>query len=166
MKTLDLIKSKIFNAEQLKHQLEVWKFLGKKISFTNGCFDILHLGHIDYLAKAADFGNVLILGLNTDSSVQRLKGSHRPINGQDQRAMIMASLHFVDAVTFFDQDTPLELIKMIMPDFLIKGSDYKAEEIVGYREVTENGGKVVTIDFLPGYSTSIIEGKILSSKKL
>src|SRR5882672_10657826 len=116
MKTLETIKSKIFEAETLKKQLAIWKFLGKKIVFTNGCFDILHLGHIDYLSHAADEGDILIVGVNTDRSTSSLKGPHRPINAELQRTMILASLHFIDAVILFDEETPYELIKRIQPD--------------------------------------------------
>ena len=165
MKTLETIQSKIFNKETLEKQIAIWKFLGKKIVFTNGCFDILHLGHIDYLSHAADEGDILIIGVNTDRATSTLKGPHRPINKEQQRAMILASLHFTDAVILFDEETPYELIKMVQPDVLIKGGDYKPEEIVGYDIVTSRGGTVKTIDFLPGYSTSIIEEKIIKSRK-
>ncbi len=132
----------------------------KRIVFTNGCFDLIHLGHIDYLSKAADFGELLVIGLNTDASVRKLKGKHRPIKDEQSRAMILASLFFVDFVILFDEETPYELIKSIRPKVLIKGSDYNVEDIVGYDIVKEGGGKVVTLDFLDGYSTSLIENKI------
>jgi rfaE bifunctional protein nucleotidyltransferase chain/domain len=165
MQTFEVIRSKIFSTEILIKQVSIWKFLSKKIVFTNGCFDILHLGHIDYLSKAADEGDYLIVGVNTDESVSKLKGKHRPINSQEQRTIILASLHFVDAVVLFDEQTPYELIKHLQPDVLVKGSDYKPEEIVGYDIVTSAGGLVKTIDFLPGYSTSLIEEKIVNSRK-
>lgn len=161
---LDPIRSKIFDTENLKRQLSVWRILSKKIVFTNGCFDILHLGHIDYLSKAAQEGDVLVIGVNTDKSTSNLKGPHRPINNEEQRSMILASLRFTDAVILFDEPTPYELIKLVQPDVLVKGADYKAEEIVGYDVVTAKGGKVKTIEFLPGYSTSKIEEKIRNSK--
>ncbi len=142
----------------------MWRILSKKIVFTNGCFDILHLGHIDYLSKAAKEGDVLVIGVNTDKSTSNLKGPHRPINNEEQRSMILASLRFTDAVILFDEPTPYELIKLVQPDVLVKGADYKAEEIVGYDVVTAKGGKVKTIEFLPGYSTSKIEEKIRNSK--
>ena len=164
MQTLDLVKSKIFDAESLKRQLAIWRFQSKKIVFTNGCFDILHLGHIDYLAKASDEGDVLIIGVNTDHSTAKLKGPHRPINNQEQRSMILASLHFVDGVILFDEPTPYELIKLVQPEVLIKGGDYQPKDIVGYDVVTAKGGQVKTIDFLPGYSTTMIEEKIRTSK--
>lgn len=165
MQTLELIRSKIYDVERLKKQIFIWNFQSKKIVFTNGCFDILHLGHIDYLSKAADEGNALIIGVNTDKSVSKLKGANRPINNEEQRTIILASLHFVDAVILFDEETPYELIKLVQPDVLIKGADYKPEEIVGYDIVTSKGGRVITIPFLEGYSTSMIEEKILKSEK-
>lgn len=165
MSNLEIIEKKVFDLNSLKHFLEVHRFFGRKIVFTNGCFDILHLGHIDYLSKAADLGDVLIVGVNTDASVARLKGEHRPINSEKQRSMILASLHFVDGVILFGEDTPLELIRELKPDVLVKGSDYKPEDIVGADVVKSGGGKIVTIDFLPGFSTSGIEQKILSGKK-
>jgi len=161
---LEIAKSKILDKESIKPILAYWNFKSKKIVFTNGCFDILHLGHVDYLSKAADLGEILIVGLNSDTSARKLKGNHRPINNEESRAMLLASLHFVDAVIIFDEDTPCNLIKLIEPDVLVKGADYKAEDIVGYDVVSAKGGKVETIDFLEGYSTSIIEKKIKNSK--
>jgi len=161
MKKLDLINAMIFdNKEEIKLWLGYWRFHQKKIVFTNGCFDILHRGHIDYLANAADLGDILIVGLNTDDSVSRLKGKSRPIQDQTSRAMILSALHFVDAVVLFNEDTPYELIKYVKPDVLVKGSDYKAEEIVGYDVVKEKGGEIITIDFLEGFSTSRIIDRI------
>jgi len=160
MQTLELIESKVFDNAKMRRLLTAWSLLSKKIVFTNGCFDILHLGHIDYLTKAADEGDILIVGVNTDDSVSKLKGKHRPVNDEKQRTMILASLHFVDAVILFDEDTPYELIKMVQPDVLVKGSDYKAEEIVGYDIVKAKGGRVITVDLLEGYSTSAIEERI------
>ena len=163
MEKLTFIENKILRLEDLPERLAYWKFKGQKIVFTNGCFDLVHQGHIDYLSKARDLGNILIIGLNTDNSVSRLKGSHRPINDERSRALILASFLFVDAVILFDEDTPYELIKKVQPDILVKGSDYKAENIVGYDIVTAKGGKVETLDFLPGFSTSGIEQKIVES---
>ncbi|HDO28060.1 MAG TPA: D-glycero-beta-D-manno-heptose 1-phosphate adenylyltransferase [Bacteroidetes bacterium] len=160
MTHLEIIKSKIFGRDQIKGQLAIWRFPDKKIVWTNGCFDLLHLGHIDYLSKAKDQGDILIVGVNTDLSVKRIKKQGRPINDENARATLVASLHFVDAVILFDEDTPYKMIKMIQPDVLVKGSDYKIEDIVGADIVKANGGKVVTIDLLPGYSTSAIEEKI------
>lgn len=160
MNNSERISGKIVDRQKLKNMLSVWQFKDKKIVFTNGCFDILHLGHIDYLSKAKDQGNVLIIGLNTDHSVSRLKGKNRPITDEKSRSMILASLQFVDAVILFDEDTPYELISFIQPDVLVKGSDYKPEDIVGYDIVEAKNGQIVTIDFLEGYSTSAIEKKI------
>ena len=141
----------------------MWRFFNKKIVWTNGCFDILHLGHIDYLSKAKDQGDILIVGVNTDESVRKIKKAGRPITDEKSRATIIAALHFVDAVVLFDEETPFEQIKFIQPDVLVKGSDYKAEDIVGYDIVISKGGKVITLDFLKGYSTSAIEEKIKKS---
>ncbi len=168
MQQLDIIQSKILSGEELNRKLAYWQFKAMKIVFTNGCFDILHAGHVEYLAKAASEGNILIIGLNTDASVRKLKGSHRPINDENARALIMASLNFVSAVVLFDEDTPYNLIKLIQPDILIKGSDYKPEDIVGYDILKAKGGEVKTINLVPGYSTTAIEQKIfknLSEKK-
>lgn len=161
----EIVRSKIINRNELTPHLSRWRFQSKKIVFTNGCFDLLHLGHIDYLAKAADEGDLLIIGLNSDTSTQLLKGPTRPINGQVQRAMVLAALQFVTAVILFDDSTPLELIRFIQPDILIKGGDYKPEEIVGFDLVKAKNGIVKTIEFLPGYSTTFIEEKIRSAKK-
>jgi rfaE bifunctional protein nucleotidyltransferase chain/domain len=160
MKTPERIQSKILDPEALKKQLFLWRFMSRKIVFTNGCFDILHLGHVDYLAKASDEGDVLVVGVNTDRSTQNLKGPGRPINNETQRSMLLASLHFVDAVVLFDEETPYELIRTVQPDVLVKGADYDPEKIVGYDVVMAKGGKVKTIELLPGYSTTAIEQKI------
>jgi len=160
MNTLEHIQSKIMNADELANQLKEWRLSGKKIVFTNGCFDVLHRGHIEYLAKAADMGDILIIGLNTDRSVKRLKGESRPVNDQHARALLLAALSFVDAVTLFDEDTPYNLIKTVMPDLLVKGGDYKIENIVGHDIVEANGGKVVTIPLTEGYSTTKTIGKL------
>ena len=160
MENLEIIKAKMLNKESLKRQLAVWSFKNKKIVFTNGCFDILHLGHIDYLSKAKDFGDVLVIGLNTDNSVSRIKDEHRPVTDENARAMILASLHFVDAIVLFDEDTPYNLIKQVQPDILVKGSDYKTGDIVGADIVKANGGEIITIEFLDGYSTTSIINKL------
>lgn len=158
MKNLDFLNKKILNRNTLSANLAIWKFKQQKIVFTNGCFDIVHLGHIDYLSKAKDLGDILIIGLNTDLSVQRLKGKNRPIVNENARAMLLASLTFVDAVVLFNEDTPYELIKIVQPNILVKGSDYEEEDIVGYDIVKSNGGSIKTIDYLEGFSTtSIIE---------
>ena len=165
MQKIDIIKAKILCGEELERKLAFWRFKNLKIVFSNGCFDILHAGHVDYLSKAADEGDVLIIGLNTDASTKRLKGPTRPINNQDARAMIMASLSFVTAVVLFDEDTPYNLIKQVQPDILVKGSDYKPEDIVGYDILKAKGGTVKTLDLLPGYSTTSIEQKIFDNLK-
>lgn len=154
METLQLIKNKIFQFSTLSSQLSAFSSQGLKVVFTNGCFDILHRGHVEYLAKAADMGDVLVVGLNTDASVKRLKGKGRPVNNEEARALVLASLSFVDAVVLFDEDTPYELIKAIHPDVLVKGADYKPEEIVGYDIVTSYGGTVTTVPLVEGYSTT------------
>lgn len=153
---LEIISNKIISEEQLDRKLSFWRFQSKKIVFTNGCFDILHYGHIDYLAKASDLGDILIIGLNTDASIKRLKGKQRPINIQHYRAMQLAALKFVDVVIPFDQDTPYDLIKRIQPDVLVKGNDYKKEEIVGFDIVTAKNGRVETIEFVKGLSSTNI----------
>lgn len=154
------IKRKIFPLPELLPELKDWKAGGANIVFTNGCFDILHLGHINYLAKASDLGDKLILGVNSDDSVKRLKGPSRPIQDQMARMMILAALSFTDAIVLFDEDTPETLIKQITPNVLVKGGDYKPEHVVGAQHVHEHGGKVEILSFLEGYSTSLIEGKI------
>lgn len=153
MDTLQLIKNKIYSSV-FRVPCSVFHAQGSKVVFTNGCFDILHRGHVEYLAKAADMGDVLVVGLNTDASVRRLKGESRPVNNQEARALVLASLSFVDAVVLFDEDTPYELIKAVRPDVLVKGADYKPEEIVGYDIVTSYGGKVEVVDLVEGYSTT------------
>jgi len=165
MKNYSIIGKKILGAKELSARLFLWRFQQKKIVFTNGCFDLLHLGHIDYLSKAKDCGDVLLVGVNTDHSVKMLgKGDNRPITDEKARATIIAALHFVDAVVLFDEETPYELIKTVQPDVLVKGSDYLPEDIVGYDIVKKKGGEVVTIDFLPGYSTTGTVKKIKEEK--
>lgn len=140
--------------------VHTWKKQGRKVVFTNGCFDILHLGHVDYLEKARALGDGLVVGLNTDASVSRFKGPQRPIQDEHSRARVMASLEAVDLVVFFDEDTPIALISALLPDVLVKGGDYLAGNIVGADVVKKAGGVVKTIDFVPGYSTSGIVEKI------
>jgi len=164
MDKLAVIQSKIIDIDQLDSKLAYWNFKNKKIVFTNGCFDILHRGHIEYLAQAANFGDILMIGLNTDDSVRKLKGYPRPVQDQYTRALLLASLHFVNAVVYFDEDTPYDLIKRVQPDILIKGSDYHVEDIVGYDIVMQKGGEVKTIDFIPGYSTTSIIEKLKKKK--
>lgn len=155
------INSKIYDTvESLKQAAEDWRKSGQKIVFTNGCFDILHLGHLDYLAKAADLGDKLIIGVNTDSSVSKLKGENRPVINELTRAHKLASMAFVDAVILFNEETPLGLIKAISPDVLVKGGDYTIDTVVGADLVLNNGGEVKLLDFLHGHSTSSIIDKI------
>jgi len=151
---------KISDLTFLKSKVTAWKNEGKKVVFTNGVFDLLHIGHITYLSKAAELGDKLIIGLNADSSVKRIKGDSRPINAQDSRAALLASFFFVDAVVVFGEDTPLNLITALMPDILIKGADYTIDNIVGAKEVLANGGEVKTITFVEGYSSTSIIQKI------
>lgn len=136
------------------------KSLNKKIVFTNGCFDVLHIGHIRYLQESKKLGDILVIGLNSDSSVKRLKGSGRPINNELERAEVLSAINFVDYVAIFEEDTPLNLINEIMPDVLTKGGDYTIENIVGATEVTNNNGKVVVINFVEGKSSTIIIDKM------
>jgi rfaE bifunctional protein nucleotidyltransferase chain/domain len=164
MDKLEIIRKKILDNTQIIKQLSIWRFLQQKIVFTNGCFDILHRGHIEYLANAASYGDIFIVGLNTDSSVRRIKGPSRPIQDQNTRALILASIHFVDVIIFFDEDTPYRLIETIQPDVLVKGADYNPEDIVGYDLVKAKGGEIVTIEFVEGYSTSSLLQKIASVK--
>lgn len=151
--------AKIMTKEALNERLTEWKKEGKVV-FTNGCFDILHLGHVDYLEKARNLGNKLIVALNTDQSVQRIKGSDRPICVQESRTRVMAALEFVDAVILFDEETPYELISYLKPDILVKGNDYTVETIVGADIVLKNGGSVETIPLVNGFSTTHVIEKI------
>jgi rfaE bifunctional protein nucleotidyltransferase chain/domain len=144
------------HAVELSRLIAFWRFKDQKIVFTNGCFDILHRGHIEYLMQAASKGDVLIIGLNSDTSVKRLKGNNRPILNQEGRALTLASLRFVNAVVIFEEETPYELINQINPDVLVKGGDYKKEEIVGSKLVLAHGGSVEIIPFVEGFSTSKI----------
>lgn len=173
MNKLSKIKNKIVDRNQLKQLVASWKKDYQQVVFTNGCFDILHRGHVEYLAQSADFGNRLIIAINSDASVKGLdKGTSRPIQDEYSRALIVAALSFVDAVIIFDEHTPLELIKLLVPDILIKGGDYDAncsdklnkKYIVGSDVVKANGGKVEVIQFVPGFSTSKIEEKIKTCK--
>ncbi|MFZ1264711.1 MAG: D-glycero-beta-D-manno-heptose 1-phosphate adenylyltransferase [Chitinophagaceae bacterium] len=163
MKIADQILQKIYTPDQLVQQAAQWRLGGKKIAFTNGVFDILHPGHIFSLSQAAKEADYLIVGLNADASVKRLKGDTRPVNNQESRALVLASLLMVDAVVLFEEDTPLELIKALMPDVLIKGGDYSVEQIAGAREVIAHGGRVVINPLLNGFSTTAIIEKSKSS---
>ena len=155
--------NKIITSAALPERLAQWRAERKKIVFTNGCFDLLHAGHMAYLTDAASLGDVLILGLNSDASVQRLKGPDRPVNDDRTRSSVLAGMFFIDAIVFFDQDTPLELIKMVRPDVLVKGGDYQIEQIVGASETIAHGGTVQVLTFIPGYSSTAIIDKIKRS---
>jgi len=160
MSRLDWIQSKILNVEQLQKKIALWKFRNEKVVFTNGCFDLLHPGHIRILTEASELGDILIVGLNADASVKKLKGNNRPIMNQNARALLLASLHVVDAVVLFEEETPLQLIEKITPQVLVKGGDYTPENIVGADWVLQHGGEVKTIPLLEGFSTTEIERKL------
>lgn len=158
MRKPDIIPFKIFKLDELLKNVARWRFSGKTISFTNGCFDILHEGHIASLSQAASEGDILIVGLNSDASTKRLKGNERPVNNENSRALLLASFAIVDAVVIFEEDTPLNLVKAIMPDVMVKGGDYTIEQIEGAREVIANGGRLVINPIIEGFSsTRIIE---------
>lgn len=154
------ISQKIIQEAELLQQLSIWKLKNESVVFTNGCFDILHRGHIQLLTEAAALGDHLIVGLNSDASVKRLKGNDRPFHQQQDRAFLLAALEVVDAVIFFNEDTPLNLIHIIRPNFLVKGGDYQLENIVGADFVLQSGGEVHIVHTLEGYSTT----KILQQK--
>ena len=162
MKNIAAIKKKILSREQAKHFADAARITGKTIAFTNGCFDILHEGHIYSLSQAAKEADILIVGLNSDPSVRKLKGDNRPINNEHSRALLLASLLMVDIVTIFEEDTPLELIKKIMPDVLVKGGDYTIETTVGAKEVIANSGRVIINPLIENFSTTGIIEKIKS----
>lgn len=155
----------IVSLDELKKIRETYKKKSQKVVFTNGCFDLIHAGHVDYLTKAKNLGDVLVVGLNTDNSIRRIKGEKRPILKQHERAFILSNLKPVDFVCLFDEDTPAELINELIPDILIKGSDWSIDKIVGREIVEENGGKVITIDFVNNQSTSNIINTILERYK-
>ena len=159
-KSLEILNSKILDKERLLVKLTDWKEENKKIVFTNGCFDLIHLGHIEVIARSADLGDILIIGVNTDNSIKRLKGQNRPIVEEISRAKQLAALEFVDAVVFFDQDTPIDLIKVINPNVITKGGDYNTDQVIGNDIVTQNDGEVVIIPLTQGYSTTSILEKI------
>lgn len=163
MKAVNAIEKKIYTLPQLQAQLASWRVLNKTVAFTNGCFDILHEGHIASLSEAASEADYLVVGVNSDSSTKRLKGPDRPVNHEHSRALLLASLAIVDAVVLFEEDTPLELIKTLMPDVLVKGGDYTIEQIVGAKEVMANGGRVVINPIVEGFSTTGIIRQIKSS---
>ena len=152
MSVLQSIESKIITGSQWGKIRDGYH----SVVFTNGCFDVLHRGHVTYLAQARDLGDCLVVGLNSDTSVKRLKGENRPVNGENDRALVLAALSFVDYIILFEEDTPKNLIEQVKPDILVKGGDYQIENIVGADFVTENGGKVLTIPFVDGYSSTKI----------
>ena len=160
MRKADIINSKIFGLPDLVKRIAQWRILGKTVAFTNGVFDIMHRGHIASLSEAAREADYLVVGLNSDASTKRLKGLSRPVNDEQARSIVMASLLMVDAVILFEEDTPLELIKAVLPDVLVKGGDYTEEQIVGAREVKASGGKVVINPIVQGYSTTGLIEKI------
>lgn len=162
---LQHLRSKIQNREEIRQTVAAWKKAGQKVVFTNGCFDLLHYGHIHYLADARDLGDRLVIGLNSAASVRRLKGPNRPINDEITREHLLAALECVDAVVVFEEDTPYGLIEAVQPDILVKGGDWKPEQIVGSDLVLANGGLVRSLPYVDGYSTTNLEQKIKSGEK-
>ena len=154
MKSAQLSKNKIYAIDELLKKVNAWKLLGKKIVFTNGVFDLLHEGHISSLQEAASYGDILIVGLNADASVKKIKGPNRPIYAENARATLLAALLCTDAVVIFEENTPEELIKLILPDILVKGGDYTIDQIAGAKEVLENGGQVILASMIKGISTT------------
>jgi rfaE bifunctional protein nucleotidyltransferase chain/domain len=157
---IDVLFSKILSRAEIEHKAAGWRAENLRIVFTNGCFDILHYGHIHYLAQARDLGDRLVVGLNSGDSVRRLKGSGRPINDEPTRQLLLAALAMVDAVVVFDEDTPYELIRQVGPDVLVKGGDWAPEQIIGSDLVLARGGEVRSLPYIEGYSTTRIEQKI------
>ena len=150
---------------EAQHQVATWQALGREVVFTNGCFDLLHYGHVHYLAEAAALGDYLVVGLNSDASVQRLKGQHRPIQSEQSRAAVLAALACVDLVVVFEDDTPLELIRCLTPDVLVKGGDWAVGDIVGSGHVLGQGGQVYSLDFIEGHSTTSLQKKIILASR-
>jgi len=160
MSHIKTLSSKVYNLDALTTQVEQWKATGNKVVFTNGCFDIIHRGHIEVLARTADLGDKLVIGLNSDQSIQKIKGEDRPIIDEQSRAILLAALSFVDAVVLFSEDTPLKLIGALLPNILAKGGDYKIKTIVGHEIILQNGGKVKLVPFVDGFSSTTIIDKI------
>lgn len=160
MRNHDYISKKLLSAEEAVKKIAQWRLLNKTVAFTNGCFDILHRGHIFSLSEAARHADYLIVGVNSDASTKRLKGDSRPVNDEQSRALLLSSLLIVDAVVLFEEDTPLELIKKLLPDVLVKGGDYTVEQIAGAQEVIANGGKVIINPIVKGFSTTGLIEKI------
>ena len=163
MSHLKKIQNKIFSLSNLTNQVDIWKKNGKKIVFTNGCFDVIHRGYIEVLSKTADLADKLIVGLNSDISIKNIKGDSRPIIEENSRALLLASFTFIDAVVLFSEKTPLNLISSLQPNILAKGGDYEISTIVGHEIVQENGGKVVLVPFVDGFSSTNIIHKIKNS---
>ncbi|MEO6668541.1 MAG: D-glycero-beta-D-manno-heptose 1-phosphate adenylyltransferase [Ferruginibacter sp.] len=160
MRSVQAIPEKIYNLDELKKQVIRWRLKNKKIVFTNGVFDILHEGHIASLSEAASYGEILITAVNADASVKRLKGPSRPVNNEQARALLLASLTMTDAIIIFEEDTPLELVKALLPDVMVKGGDYTVEQIAGAKEVIANGGNVILAKMIAGISTTAIIEKM------
>ncbi len=156
----EYINGKILTIEEALRKMAQWRLLKKKVAFTNGCFDILHVGHIFSLSEAAKQADYLIVGLNSDASTKRLKGDNRPVNDEQSRALLLASLVIVDAVVLFEEDTPLEIISKLLPDVLVKGGDYTIDQIAGAKEVIAYGGSVIINSIIPGQSTTGLIEKI------
>ena len=163
MSNLNQLNNKIYSLEELEDKVNGWKQAGEEVVFTNGCFDIIHQGHIEVLARTADLGTKLIVGLNSDSSIQNIKDENRPIIEQQSRAILLASFSFVDAVVLFSEDTPINLISTLKPDVLAKSGDYEISTIVGHKVVQENGGQVILVPFIDGFSSTTIIEKIKNS---
>ena len=159
-KKLNKLKAKIFNIKDLSQIIKKWRLNGDKIIFTNGCFDLIHLGHLEILARSADLGDKLIVGINSDMSIKKIKGNSRPIIEEDSRAKQLAAIEFIDAVILFNEDTPYNLINILKPDVLTKGGDYKKNDIVGNQLINKEQGEVVIIPLTQGYSTTSILEKI------
>jgi rfaE bifunctional protein nucleotidyltransferase chain/domain len=165
MRTLEKIRSKIQDAASLVRNLEKYRKTGKKVVFTNGCFDILHRGHIEYLSDASDLGDLFIIGLNSDESVRMIKGRNRPAVDEESRALTLAAFDFVDYVVLFPEETPSELMRILRPEIWIKGGDYRnIEDLPEYRIAIENGTKVVVLPFVEGFSTTDIYNRILGKE--
>jgi D-glycero-beta-D-manno-heptose 1-phosphate adenylyltransferase len=163
MNLIDEIRGKLLNNDLLMQRLDEWKQDNLKVVFTNGCFDLLHPGHVDYLSRARKLGDRLVIGLNSDSSVSRLKGQNRPINNENDRAFMLAAYSFIDAIILFEEDTPYNLISVVKPHYLVKGGDYSPETVVGADIVENLGGKVIILPFIDGYSSSKLISIILKN---
>jgi len=159
-KALNKLQNKIYTLDRLMDEINNWKKQNKKIVFTNGCFDLIHLGHVELLARSSDLGDKLIVAINSDESIIKIKGINRPIIEEESRAKQIAALDFVDAVILFNQDNPIEIISLVIPDIITKGGDYKISDVVGHEIVRENNSSVVIIPLTQGYSTTSILDRI------